>query len=831
MSEFSTAGARAAKLTAVLLAASGLVFLAALTLSPNGATRVFAWPWWLFWRFALAVPAILLLLRLFSPGERHVTPGAITLLTLGLAGLHVAAAAASPHPQESLSFAGAIAAPACLAALLAAKPRAWPVVPRVLAWAGVVCAVWSLAYWAGHGALSAIANVRALNAMAGEPMFDLGPHGFRNPHMLGHFNYTAGLGLLTLPWIVAAAVRARGWLRLAWACGALLALACLISSGSRGGLLGLAAGAAVAVVLVARHQAWSRRRLTIVLAAALLASSAAVLALPRARASLLDAVRQGSANSGDEQRLGMLEVGLRMGADRWWLGQGPGLTPRTYPLYRDKVDLGLESAFQLHSTPLQIWADTGLPGLLAAAALVFLVLHATWKAAAPPAAGQESPTTPPAWAARTAGITLAAYAALALTDYQLDVAPIAAALAASLGLLAAFAHGTPGSPDAAPRGIRLVPAAAGAVTLGVLLGTGLREGPARSVFSGAMDVLEAEADMAGFDAGVQRAVALLPDNPHFAAGGAAAHLRFSYASPQREQQAAHEAAAIVLLQQALRAEPDFEFAHFNLGWLLLTRAPAEAARHFRAAQRLVPDRSGVYLGLALARLGEGAEARVVEPLALELLNDPRFATAPAWDVPALSTRRAAALEHATTLALALGAQAKPEYHERFARTARLLGWLSGAGAPDPVLPGVAAPATPGQLRVRPETPGRQVLEVASRFPAERRDLLARFLFARTRKTAAPEVLAVLEQLLDSCGNDWRCWLTAEAGRNPPLVRTLRRERQAYTVLAYNMDLPVPMDAYVVQESLLAEWFFEDVFPARGHLPESVLASYVAARDL
>ena len=47
-----------------------------------------------------------------------------------------------------------------------------------------------------------------------------------------------------------------------------------------------------------------------------------------------------------------------------------------------------------------------------------------------------------------------------------------------------------------------------------------------------------------------------------------------------------------LLRESLALNPDQEIAHFNLGWLLVVRAPAEAERHFLAAARLVPDKGG-----------------------------------------------------------------------------------------------------------------------------------------------------------------------------------------------------------------------------------------------
>ena len=61
----------------------------------------------------------------------------------------------------------------------------------------------------------------------------------RNPFPLGHSNYTAGAAVLGLPFVVHAAYRDQGAARSLWIMAAFLTVFILITSGSRGGLLGL----------------------------------------------------------------------------------------------------------------------------------------------------------------------------------------------------------------------------------------------------------------------------------------------------------------------------------------------------------------------------------------------------------------------------------------------------------------------------------------------------------------------------------------------------------------------------------------------------------------
>ncbi len=195
-----------------------------------------------------------------------------------------------------------------------------------------------------------------------------------------------------------------------------------------------------------------------------------------------------------------------------------------------------------------------------------------------------------------AALAVLGYAAFSLTDWQLDVPVFAAALA-----LLAAAVAPPRAP-AAPAWAPTVLAAATVATLAVVALLG-RPDP-----TPALNV---------------RALTLARD-------------------PANADQAA------ALLRDSLALNPAQELAHFNLGWLLVTRDPAAAERHFAAAARLVPDKGGVYFGLGLARLNLGRRDAAVRAFALECLNDPAFLFSPWWRDPALAPLRPDAAKHCAT---------------------------------------------------------------------------------------------------------------------------------------------------------------------------------------
>ncbi|RXK53442.1 O-antigen ligase domain-containing protein [Oleiharenicola lentus] len=558
---------------------AGLAALAWLTLAESSATRMFATPWNGVLVAIVALPSLGLLLRLGVSSGTMNQPALAWLLTAGLAGLGpTLSALASPYRAPSLLSAGLPLSAICLFLLvydwvLTDEARRRAQLGRWLAVGAGLVALVSALYWVRDVAerLAAGRTVASL--------FET-----RNPHPLGHSNYTAGLMLLGLPWLALLAWRERGWARTAATMGGLLSLLNLFACGSRGGLLGLAA-LAVAGVAMARI-GWKR----FLLAAGLAVVLAGLLAVanPRVRALLGPADPAAAPNASAVQRRAMFDAAVRMGADRPFLGWGPGTTPLAYPRYRQSLDGGAENVLQLHNTPLHVWAENGVLGLLAAGLFTGLVAL-SWRRSPPAAA------------------TLAGYGVLALTDFQLDVPVIAAAIAVLGALLARPA------PAVAGRSLRLGVSVGVALAAGAILVLGGRDpAPALNV----------------------EALRLARDP-------------------------AQHARAVALLNESLALNPDQEIAHFNLAWLLVVPEPAKAEAHFRAAARLVPDKGGVYFGLGLARLNQGDRTGAARALALECINEPLFLASPWWTVPEIGTLRDASSRHFAHLI----AQILPQLHQ------------------------------------------------------------------------------------------------------------------------------------------------------------------------
>jgi O-antigen ligase len=541
-----------------LLVMAGLLALATLSLVDRGATRMYAAPWsYLYW-LALLVPPALVVLRAFSPDRPWRLPASrwSWLVAVAAAAL-VGAACASPYRAVALHWSALPLSGLAVFLLIhdwlntapenaARLTRLW-----VISTGGLMLA--SSLYWFND-----------LFHLTRAYLFSSALFEMRNGHPLGHSNYTAGLAVLSLPWLVHAGFRERGLVRRIAILGVALTLLVLFTCGSRGGWLGVAALGVAA--LAGARLGW--KRFTLLAAAAIIAAGLLAMANPRIRALLVPADPSAPPNISTTQRTAMLAAGWRMGWDRPLLGWGLHTTPLVYPRCRARLDGGAENVLQLHSAPVEIWAGLGATGLVLLGA--FLLLAAQGRSRAPVAA-----------------TALAGYGVFALTDYQLDVPVFVLAVAAL-----AAQQASPGSGPAGPK-VRFGLAGAALVVAIIIAGLGHRD-PTPELNGQALELAREPAQ----------------------------HTR-----------------AIALLHTSLDLNPAQEIAHFNLGWLLVVSAPAEAERHFQAAARLVPDKGGVYFGLGLARLNQGNTASAARAFALECLNDPLFLASPWWTVPAIAAER------------------------------------------------------------------------------------------------------------------------------------------------------------------------------------------------
>lgn len=433
----------------------------------------------------------------------------------------------------------------------------------------------------------------------------------RNTQPFGHSNTTGSFAVLAATWLIFSALTLAGRARWVALVAAGLSITAALSSQSRGAVLALAVVASVfgAVQLLSRRRYLAFAVLGVVIVGGALGTN------QRLRDLVLHQRWSDGARESNQQRTAMILGGIALGNERPLLGWGAGSVPHVFPRVRAALPGTADNFLHLHNTPAQLWAALGgaglIGGLLLAAGIAARLRAAPWT---------------PARTILAAGI--AGGATVLLFDHPFAAPAFAFLTAAHLSAWAVPAPAATTRPARLASGLGLLAALA-------IVPSSLRDLAARAAYSASLD------DASDGSAALTRAMSLAPADPYYAHQYAS--FLFTHSSDP--------AAAVPALRATLLHNPDLEYAHYNLGWLLLDSAPAEAAAHFRTAARLAPQRGGVYFGLGLARLNEGDSPAALRAFATECLHDPAFFWSPEWRSPVLAGLRPAVLALLTSAPL------------------------------------------------------------------------------------------------------------------------------------------------------------------------------------
>lgn len=641
MPEPSPRAATASATTATLLAGVALACAAVLAVQDTASSRMLVWPWQLlYWLGPLAAGGALLF-SLPTPFRLgHWWRGALLAGAVGL----IASTLASPFREQILPW---VAWPLTTLTLTAAGARLladpaqgpnrerWLLVS--LGSAGSVLVATSLVMWLADLAPDFGAVLRS-----------------RNPHPLGHANYTAGTALLFLPLFAGLAWHARGVRRAGWLGAGTLCLAMLLSGGSRGALIGLAAMTAV-VCLLAWRARWLPRPLLLVAALAMVTLGALQ---PGVRRGLLPPPPEAPVNMSNAQRATWIKGGLAAVAERPLAGWGAGATPWFFPRHRGDLDYGPYTVLQLHNTPLQLWAEGGALTLLSALALTSLVGLAMWRERSqiPSASPPHRPSA--FW---PAVIAFTGYGVFSITDYQLDLPIVAVTLGLLLAVIAARAT-RPNGGDEPPHPL-LRPAM---IATGVLIAGIAWVAVDQSRLRAALD----HGDW-------QTALQIAPNDASLRLYAADRLLHTTQGIPADADARREQALALLDANAAGNQIP--ELTHSLSGWARLPDDPAGAARDFDAAIAVAPNHHSALLGSALAAISLGQREHAVQALTRASLARPRFLASGWWRMPALAELRpeVEARLNAALTRLATDPAARPSIRREAEYLQALINWCAG----------------------------------------------------------------------------------------------------------------------------------------------------------
>ena len=705
---------------------------------------------------------------------------------------------------------------------------------------GIAVIIESLFLWTTQAWLPQLEQFGKLNQWGLNLTYDFSDLQSRNAFPLGHQNYVAGFLILVLPIFVSLAIAQKGLWRSLWLTAIALGLIDLYTTSSRGGFLGLGAivlyGIIVALFRKGRH-----RGLVILGGSGAIAIFGLLIAANnRLRSLILGLISSfTNPNQGSGEllfRAIAADVGWRIGLEHWLFGAGAGSAIMLYQQYRPQwAGREAELLFQLHSTPVHLWAELGVGAvitfvfLLVAIASVFIKLHKS-----------QSWRTNPQDQAIAYGLfgSLLGYGMLAITDYQLDVPAISGSLVivfASLAYLGQIHTGeliTLGYQKqprlwlaivatiyliAAIAWLAPVNAAWQASSVGFIY---LSRARADLTESKQENIPEAINMIDKFQDRLKFANQLAPWEPYYPyqLSWNLAELAINY--PNLPQSQAWQKDSLTWIKTAIATNPNNEAVYNAAAWLNLrqnTPSSNQAAEtYFRRGLELVSSKRSLSFGLGVSLLRQGKTNDAIAAMVTEVINDPSFITSPIWtdvtfqpfypqvvaNVERFYLNNPSKSLNLATLRWWVG---KPNAIRELKQTANpMAALLANAIANDT--------NALQSVKQNPQTPAEMIVS-AWLNPNLREKLLERAYVFASRSLPDQRSATIVKAMSDRMNqySNFDDWLRQPISVNSPLAMNYRRERLGFNVVSRHMDGVTPQDFFSASDRVEIFFFFKELF--------------------
>ena len=607
-------------------------FYALFTLLPNSNSLMVKWPWVFIWQFGLMLGPIALLFQLWQRSLRRLG-GRLDGIAIAWCSVLALSATFAQFAHQAFWYGwAAVCGIAFLYSLntwLSSAQR----VRHMLVFQGGLSIIFSglsLVSWFFQTVRPYQQILEELKSYGIERSFDLSILTLRNWHPIGHQNYVAGYLLLALPLLVGLAFSQRGWQRIVWLGGFVLALATLYSTASRGSWFGLIASLAVFIGL----SAWQYPKLRRVLLGVGLASFSGVLlwgmSSDRIRTLFSSLFQQNSGGSAP-YRLITNATGWYMGLDHPILGAGLGSVTLLYQKYRPSwAGRAAELTYQLHSTPAQLWAELGIAGALLAVITLVALVYLSLRWSKNKSRTGDVSTPPPLIIGIISG--LAGYSIYAITDYQLDNICISGTIIIFVATLIFENRSDSELLNLKAQSDRVLHKRLALAGAGIVAAASLWLYPIHRAWmlsSQGFLALQQD-DFASFVTYLTKAHELAAWEPYYPYQLAWNLGELAYKSEDPQQQEALRQESVEWFEKAIALSPNREFGYSNLGWLLVNTEPEKATDAFSKAAQLVPAKNGIYFALGYSLLKQGNPELATQAMVIALMHQPVLLTSPVW---------------------------------------------------------------------------------------------------------------------------------------------------------------------------------------------------------
>ncbi len=798
------------------------------TLIPNSHSLMATWGWIFLWQIGLLFPVLWFLLLLWQQKIRPLGNYVDWFVSFIAISIIISSLFASFYHQGRWYSWAAI----CLIASLYAvtsylktfrQKYRLVIAQGYLSFAFILI---SLYLWLTETLIPEISRINILNQKYNIDLsFDFSILESRNWAPIGHQNYVAGYLLLSLPILVGLAIIQKGWRRYFWLTGLVLGLVDLYSTSSRGGWLGLAATCIVSLFILLFRSKLPRLWLGL--------ASLGVFSL--LGTSLIVNNRLTSLFSGGEfaYRWINANIGWQMGISRPFTGVGLGGVPLLYQKYRPAW-AGRESelAYQLHSTPVQLFSEIGIWGLLGYVGAIVLLIRLFYRSLKFNAIAVTEDNLDLEFNNRTIDYCIFAgflgYLVISITDYQLDNLAISGTLVLFLACLLFSASPQTVEEKSLKRLLRTKFVPIFLTTILIL-----------SIFflypihrawqlssQGFIALSEDKIDI--FVEKLESAHNIAPWEAYYPyqLGWNLGNLSLISTNPQQQQQLSQK--GIEWFKKANQVSPYQEFGYTNLGWLLLRNNPAAATKSFVKAAELVPAKQGTFSSIAISLLLQRKLDLAMEAFTLEALRDPLLITSPIWKVPSLQPLYPQIIDNLAKKYTELN---KKYPDNKYWQTCQIsLNWWQGKIAkarqelqtlPNPLLD-IILDLEEGKkdilskMDISPDSPAKLII-TAWLFPQQRAELIQKAWVLVNKSEIKPEIL---QNHLDTMAKStsFSQWLR----ENAPSW-SYRKERTGFGIVSRHLDGATPTDFNQVTENIPMETWFGGLFPTVVYAPELDLA--------
>ena len=668
----------------------------------------------------------------------------------------------------------------------------------------------SLTLWTTETLLPELERLEKLKEQGIEQAFNFHTIELRNWSPIGHQNYVAGYLLLCLPLLFGLILidynkKRRLW----WIFGLALGLIDLYTTSSRGGWLGFGVTVIFAVVLLLIFSSLPRFWLITATIGGLGLVLVSAIANQRLL-NLLTALLQGKASGELAYRRINAILGWNMGLDHLFTGAGLGNAPLLYQKYRP-FWAGRESelAFQLHSTPVQLWAEMGILAVICS--LVAIAILAFWvtKLLTQPTYFNHIDRVL-AWSIFS---SFFGYGIMSITDYQLDNVGISGTIALFVAVLASiFAPKAELIPQKVSKFSSLIVLSA---TIPLLIWL-IPVHRAWQLSSQGFNALS-QKDFSTFITKLTQANKLASWEPYYPyqLGWNIADIATQKKDPNQIKQ------AIDWFKTANTVSPYREFGRSNLGWLLLNTNPPEATQEFKISAQLVPAKRGVFFGLGISLLAQQKTDLAVEAFSLEILRNPLLLTSPAWKSSIFNNVYPQIIRNLENKYKQLIEQ-DPNNTTWYRQRGSFYWWIGNLAAAKEDWEKAPTPLQPITLNIVSESNLKTELDkiapspiktlLSAWFNPEQRPQLLKQAWLESKNSEIPEQL--LKQFITSMSQSptFAQWLY----NAPPIP--YRRQRTGFGVVNRHIDGSIPSDFYLVLEnSAIINWF-SFLYPSPVYAP-------------